>query len=71
LPPKKVEATKGMVMTSAVDKRVLGIVAVMDGLQKVVAQAVDGGYGNVHMVLPIREGCAAFSDREVISYGHR
>jgi hypothetical protein len=41
----------------------LRIVAMVDGLQEVVAQAVDGGYGIVQGVLPIREGCASFESR--------
>ncbi len=51
----------------------LGIVAaaVADGLQEVIAQTVDGGYGIVQCVLPIREGFRQPSDREDIAYQDR
>ena len=47
----------------------LGIIAVVDGLEEIVAQAVDGGYGIVHVVLLIqREGFRRPSDQEDIVY---
>lgn len=38
----------------------LGIVKAVHSFQEVVAQAVDGGYGIVQVVLPVREGSVAF-----------
>jgi hypothetical protein len=45
---------------------------VVDGLEEIVAQAVDGGYGIFHVVLPIqREGFRRPSDREDIVFWDR
>jgi len=49
----------------------LGIVLMAEGLQELVAQIVDGGYGNVDGVLPVREGFRRPSNREDIDYHHR
>jgi hypothetical protein len=38
----------------------LRIVVVTGGLQEIVAQAIDGGYGIFQVVLPVREGWVAF-----------
>jgi hypothetical protein len=71
LAPKKVAATRGSVITSAVDIGDLQVVTVADGFQEVVAQAVDGGYGIASIVvLLVREGWWP-SDREDIRYRGR
>src|SRR5215210_19944 len=49
----------------------LGVVAAADGLQELVAQIVDSGYGIVHRVLPVREGFGRPSNREDIDYRDR
>lgn len=61
LAPKKVEATKGTLITSAVERSLTwGSIEAAHGLQEVLAQAVDGDYGIVHRILPIQRRCPAF-----------
>jgi hypothetical protein len=50
LPSKKAAITKGMLITSAVESRISGIVAVAHGLQEVLARIVDSDYGIVSIV---------------------
>jgi hypothetical protein len=53
LPPKRVSSYQRRGHHFGAREASLGIVAVDDGLQEIAAQAVDGGYGIVHCILPI------------------